>query len=317
METSKRSSLQRCGAVALAGIILLWSLLVTGSPGMAQRHRTERVAPAERREPYEESVSVERAITTICTERVQDPLGSVPIDEMAAQPPLPLTDARVKEGRKRAERLLSSAKKLVPSLLSQLAATYNLEALSQDWIRARVNAVHDIKAEVESHDNASWRPSEPHAIIFGTVFLAGLRSDEAMIAVLAHELTHAIAGTDGALLPLIRRIGARASQVAGASIGEDMSVELACEMVGLRVMEGYTSRTGNTKMMAQRLTRAMGKDCVRLDLADTDHLSPRETMRLLLKLEPNLTAAIIKAGEDDFKRKKADRSTAHNLPGHF
>lgn len=312
MEAGKRSNLWRRDALALAGIILLWTQLATGSPSTAQRHRPERDVSEKRREPLEESNIVERAIWTICTERNQDALGTIPIDEMAAQPLLPLTDVRVKEGRKRAERLLPKAKKLVPSLLSQLAATYNLEPLSQDWIRARVNAVREIKAEVENHDNASWRPSEPHAIIFGTVFLAGLRSDEAMITVLAHELTHAIDGTNRALLPLVRRIGARASQVAEVSIGETVAIELTCELIGLRVMRDYTSHTGNAKTMGQRLTRPMGKNCVRLDLADADHLSPRETMRLLLKLEPDLTAAIIKAGEDDLKRGKADRRTAHN-----
>lgn len=317
MQTGKRSNLLRRVTVVLVGFILLWSQLVMGLHGIAQKRRPERSAPDERREPREEGNIVERAITTICTERAQDPLGSIPIDEMGAQQPLPLTDARVKEGRKRAERLLPSAKKLVPSLLSQLAATYNLEALSRDWIKERVNAVRVIKAEVENHDNASWRPNEPHAIIFGTVFLAGLRSDEAMIAVLAHELTHAIDGTDQALLPLVRRIRARASQVGGASVGEDMAIELTCEMVGLRVMRDYTSRTGNAKTMAQRLTRAMGKDCVHLDLADESHLSPRETMRLLLKLEPDLATAIIKAKEDDFQRMKKDRSTSHNLPVRF
>ena len=298
MEAGKRSNLWRRGALALAGIILLWTQLATGSPGTAQTYKRERSAEYERNERSEERNVIERAIRTICTERAKDPLGSVPIDDMAEQPPLPLSDARVKEGKKRAERLLPKAKKLVPFWLNRLAVTYNLEALSEDWIRARVNAVREIKAEVESHDNASWRPSEPQTIIFGTVFLAGLPSDEAMITVLAHELTHAIDGTDGALVPLVRRIRVQATQVAGASIREAMAVELTCEMVGLRVMRGYMSHEGNAQTMVLRLTRAMGKNCVRLDLADENHLSPRETMSLLLKLEPDLTAAIIKADED-------------------
>jgi predicted Zn-dependent protease len=43
---------------------------------------------------------------------------------------------------------------------------------------------------MESRDNASVFLSKPHVITFGTIFLAGLRSDEGMISVLAHELMH-------------------------------------------------------------------------------------------------------------------------------
>ena len=40
---------------------------------------------------------------------------------------------------------------------------------------------------MDSRDNASVYLSRPHVITFGTIFLAGLRSDEGMISVLAHE----------------------------------------------------------------------------------------------------------------------------------
>src|SRR5438034_5066884 len=47
---------------------------------------------------------------------------------------------------------------------------------------------------IDARDNASVLLREPHTIEFGTIFLAGLRSDEAMISVLAHELTHVASG---------------------------------------------------------------------------------------------------------------------------
>ncbi|MDQ5827128.1 MAG: hypothetical protein M3441_23440, partial [Chloroflexota bacterium] len=220
---------------------------------------------------------------------------TIPIDQMAAARPLPLNHPKVIAGRKRAEKLLPVAKRLVPVALSRLAADYNLEALSLNWIYNRVKSVNVIKPEVEAHDNAYWRPSEPNAIIFGTIFLAGIRSDEAMITVLAHELTHAINGTDQSLQPLFARVEARASKVGRISLRGGMAGELTCEAVGLQAMRALTGRAlgkGTTKHLA----RAVGKNCVQRDLADANHLSPREMLRVLLALEPQLAIAITEAG---------------------
>jgi hypothetical protein len=224
---------------------------------------------------------------------------------MAAQSALPLTDARVIDGKKRAERLLPVAKKLVPSTLSRLAADYNLEPLSLSWIRARVQAVNTIKPEVEAHDNSYWRPSEPNAIIFGTIFLAGIRSDEAMITVLAHELTHAINGTDQSLQPLFARLGARASEIGMLPIQGNVAVELTCEAVGLQVMRAHIGKALG-KGTAKHLARAVGKNCVQRDLADANHLSPRETMQVLLALEPGLIKALAVAEEKKRPKKISD-----------
>lgn len=315
MKTIKRGTLLLRGAVVFAGFILLWPQLTAGPYINAQNQRSKHSARGERSEPEEKGSIVEQAIVTICTVRAQDPQGSIPIDEMAAHTPLPLTDSRVTAGRKRAEQLLPLAKKLVPAALSRLAATYNLEALNHDWIRARVNAVRNIKVEVESHDNASWRPDEPDAIIFGTIFLTGLRSDEAMIAVLAHELTHAVDGTDEALRSLVMRIGTKASQIGQLSIREAMAVELTCELVGLRVMREFTSRKSTIRTVS--LTRALGKNCVRLDLEDETHLSPLKTMRVLLILDSDLAIAIVKAKDEGGQRMKVDRSTSRESPIRF
>ena len=58
---------------------------------------------------------------------------------------------------------------------------------------------------MESRDNASVFLSRPHVITFGTIFLAGLRSDEGMISVLAHELMHVADGDNDSLRPLVCR----------------------------------------------------------------------------------------------------------------
>jgi predicted Zn-dependent protease len=56
---------------------------------------------------------------------------------------------------------------------------------------------------MDSRDNASVFLSRPHVITFGTIFLAGLRSDEGMISVLAHELMHIADGDNDSLRPLV------------------------------------------------------------------------------------------------------------------
>jgi hypothetical protein len=309
MTSLKRSGSLKRSITIFAGIILLSAQLMEVPHGSAQTRKRRRAAASVKKAPAVKATPkpdvIERAIMTICKERVRDPQGSIPIDVMAAQPPLPLTDPRVVEGRRRAERLLPVAKRLVPLALSRLAASYDLEPLNLNWIVSRASAVDTVKAEVELRDNAAWRPDDPRTITLGTVFLAGLRSDEAMIAVLAHELTHAVNSTDQALQPLQARLGARASQLKGSPIQAGMAGELTSEMVGIQVLRDYAGHSSKGGAMRRRMARALGKDCVRLDLADSHHLSPRETMRMLLKLDPNLTSAF--TGTGGVKRAKKRR----------
>lgn len=293
-----------------AGLILLCAQAMQSPHGNAQTREQKQTKPIERGLPsgetrWEEHDIIERAVASICEERVRDPQGSIPIDQMAAQRALPLTDPKVIAGRKRAERLLPVAKRLVPSALSRLAADYNLEALNLNWIYTRVKTVNVVKPEVDAHDNAYWRPSEPNAIIFGTIFLAGIRSDEAMVTVLAHELTHAVNGADQSLQPLFARVEARASRVGNLPILGGMAAELTCEAVGLQAMRAHTGRALG-KGTTRRLARAVGKNCVERDLADATHLSPRETLRVLLALEPELAMAITVA--EDKKRPPKSRN---------
>jgi hypothetical protein len=300
---------RRC-VVIFAGIFLLSAQAMQSPISSAQTHKQKQTKPNERglstsEARWEEHDIIDRAVASICEERIRDPHGSIPIDQMAAQRALPLTDPKVIAGRKRAERLLPVAKRLVPSALSRLAADYNLEALSLNWIHTRVRSVNTIKPEAEAHDNAYWRPSEPNTIIFGTIFLAGIRSDEAMITVLTHELTHAVNGTDQSLQPLFARVEARASRVGNLPIQGNMAAELTCEAVGLQAMRAHTGKVSG-KGTARRLARAVGKNCVQRDLADASHLSPRQTLRVLLALEPELAMAITVA--EDKKRPLRSRN---------
>src|ERR1700681_2391259 len=79
----------------------------------------EAFTPADRR-------LVERAIGQTCAERIRDPFGSMPIDEMQARPSLAVGHPDAVAGLRRAERVLPATRKLVAGAILQLAKEYNL-----------------------------------------------------------------------------------------------------------------------------------------------------------------------------------------------
>jgi hypothetical protein len=263
--------------------------------------------------PPQESVSavnsdrVEKAITFICQDRKLDPEASLPIDEMAVQPPFPLTASRVIAGRDRAQSMLPVAKRLLPFALNRVAARYGLEPLSSKWIVERIHSITAIRPDVAERDNASWYPSEPNAVVFGTVFLSALRSKEAILAVLAHEITHAIDGTDNALQPIFRRVNQDSSSVSLTAVEE-----LVCELVAIEVVRDYVSQTSSNRSKSRRLARPLQKNCVSLDLSDAHHLSPRNTMRTLLRLDPTLKFSGAHNPKSKQTKHKPVRGKRHN-----
>jgi len=253
----------------------------------------EVFTPADRR-------LVERAIGATCAERIRDPLGSVPIDDMQNRPSLPVNDAGAVAGARRAERLLPATRKLVINTIIQLAKEYDLYGAGVS--RARVNAatsrvemVRRVKPDVDARDNASVVLREPRTIEFGTIFLAGLPSDEAMISVLAHELTHIASGQPDSLRPLFRAIARRAAARTGLRIQGQRAEELACDLVGVMATRQFINQTPSWEPLPRRLARAFEHNCVDDDTSDEDHLSPRNTIRALfamdLTLANELTAA--------------------------
>jgi len=265
----------------IAAVICGVSLLLCSTPYLSQSaaHASDKAA-------LEKADRIERAVQFICQEQARDPKSTLPIDKMAAQPLMPVTVARVVAGRDRAQSMLPIAKRLLPFALSQVAANNNLEPLNVKWIVERIQSVTAIKPDVSEGDNASWNPAEPNTIVFGTVYLSALRSNEAMLAVLAHEITHAINGTDNALEPVFRRISQKTSLKGRAA------EELLCELVALEVVRDYINQTPRQGFRSRRLARPLYKNCVSLDLSDAHHLSPRQTMRMLISLDPKLNFAV-------------------------
>jgi hypothetical protein len=148
-----------------------------------------------------------------------------------------------------------------------------------------------VRADMELRDNASVFFQDPRTIRFGTLFLAGLRSDEGLLSVLAHELVHVADGPRGELSLLFRRVGRQAAAHAGR-LPPRRAEELTCDLVGVRVVRLYVARNFSDEPLARRAARAVEHNCVERDETDSAHLSPRETLRALLALEPDFAAEV-------------------------
>jgi hypothetical protein len=68
---------------------------------------------------------------------------------------------------------------------------------------------------------------------------------------------------------------------------------LTCDLVGAMVARAYITRTPGKETLARRLSRAIEHNCVEEDGTDEAHLSPRNTMRALLSLDPTLGSEIM------------------------
>src|SRR5438552_10662 len=292
-QRNKRKSL-------LLSISLLIQLVIA-PVSIAQRQPSRNGAHSTTtRDPFSSADRriVERAIGATCAERVRDPSGSVPIDEMQARPSLAVSNPEAVTGLHRAERLLHSTRKLVLNAIIQHTNEYDLygTATMQTKINSattRVEAVRRVKPDVDARDNASVVLRDPRTIEFGTIFLAGLRSDEAMIGVLAHELTHIASGQPDTLRPLFRAIGRRAATRTGLRIQGQRAEELSCDLVGALAVREYIKETPSWEPLPRRLARAFEHNCVDDDASDEDHLSPRNTIRALFALEVGLANEIL------------------------
>ena len=240
---------------------------------------------------------IDQAIGVVCSQRQLDPLGSVPIDVMQKRPSLSLRAPEVISGAERAQHLLPNAKALAIAALRELSHVYKIDHSRGHNLRmrramARIQAVVRVKPDIDARDNASVYLKNPRTITFGTIFLAGLPSDEGMISVLAHELTHIGDGNSDALWPLFRAVGERASNLTGMSIREQRAEELTCDLVGALAVQSFISASPNYDPLPRRLARSVEHNCVDEDDSDEEHLSPRNTLRAVLTLDRTLEARL-------------------------
>jgi hypothetical protein len=188
------------------------------------------------------------------------------------------------------------------------------EAPAQQAAFARLAGVRLIKPDMELRDNAAVIYREPRTIRFGTIFLAGLRSDEGMISVLAHELTHVADGAQGSLGALFRAVARQARRATQLRINTRRGEELTCDLVGALAVRAYIARTASVETLARRTARALEHNCVVRDQTDNTHLSPRSTMRAVLTLDSALARAITgDAGEPGVPPRARPRRAAHRI----
>jgi len=246
----------------------------------------------------ESKALLEDAIGVVCTQAKLDPNSSIAIDEMQARPSLPVTSPDARAGAERAQRLLPVAKSLVISSLRQLAGEYGFQNSPKFTVKlrlaiGRVSEVKRVRPDMDARDNASVYLSRPHVITFGTIFLAGLRSDEGMISVLTHELMHVADGDNDSLRTLVSAVGNKASDLTGLDIHGQRSEEITCDLIGAMAVRAYIVSTPDYESIARRLARSIQHNCVELDEGDEDHLSPRNTIRAILALNPGLVRELI------------------------
>ena len=246
----------------------------------------------------ESKALLEDAIGVVCTQAKLDPKSSIAIDEMQARPSLPVTSPDARAGAERAQRLLPIAKNLVINSLRSLATEYGFQKSPKFTYRlrlaiARVNEVRRVRPDMEARDNASVYLSRPHVITFGTIFLAGLRSDEGMISVIAHELMHVADGDNDSLRMIVAAVGNKASDLTGLDIHGQRSEEITCDLIGAMAVRSYIVSTPDYESISRRLARSVQHNCVDLDEGDEDHLSPRNTIRAILALNPGLVRELI------------------------
>ena len=288
--------------VALASWLIVAAALSGGTATVVAQRGVSRsgilTSHSRDRVSREAGEIVEVASETVCNERVRDPKGSVPIDDMQARPSLPVDSPEAVVAAQRARRLLPIAQRLVITALKQLSRDYNVngsrgyESKLQRAI-ARVEAVQDIRPDVDSRDNASVLMRNPRTIIFGTIFLAGLPSDEGIISVLSHELVHIADSSRDNLKLLFRAIGNRASGLTGLKIRDQRAEELTCDLVGTVATRSFVSVTPTYEALPQRISRSLEHNCVDTDEGDEDHLSPRDTIRAILFLRPALSRELV------------------------
>ena len=241
---------------------------------------------------------IDQAIGVVCSERRLDPLGSVPIDDMQRRPSLSLHAPEVMTGAERAQHLLPNAKTLAIAALLKLSRAYNTDRFSNHNLRmrraiARIRAVVRVKPDIDARDNASVYLKNPRTITFGTIFLAGLPSDEGMVSILAHELIHIGDGNSDTLQPLFHAVGERASKLTGLRIREQRAEELTCDLVGALAVQSFVSASPSYVPLPRRLARSIEHNCVDEDDSDEEHLSPRNTLRAVLTLDRTLRRVLV------------------------
>ena len=289
--------------IQLIFLFLIITLAATSFDAAAQKRKKQSAQNKQTLTSHSSDVlspeareMVELASAVVCKERIRDPKGSVPIDDMQGRPSLPVRSPEAVAGAKRAQRLLPIAKSLAVASLRRLTKDYLISKGYNSRLQraiTHVEAVKYVRPDEGSRDNASVFLKNPHTIVFGTIFLAGLPSDEGIISVLAHELVHIADGSEDSLNLLFGAVGTRAAKLTSMKIHGQQAEELTCDLVGTLAARAYVSSSPSYELLPRRISRSVEHNCVDQDEGDDDHLSPKNTIRALLALNPSLARELV------------------------
>jgi hypothetical protein len=225
--------------------------------------------------------------------------GLINLTDSWDTPSADLRQARL--GIKNARRLLPLAKNLT---LEALRASLKSSGLVRE--KQSIASVKKIVLDPGLGDTAEVREDNLSVIHIGTEYATYLTSDDEVMLLLGHELTHVAART-GRLNQFIEEVAETARLDASIAPVERQKEELACDFVGAEVLKRFIALHPTEETNAERFTRAFGYDppaerfarawqyfCdyYKGDLGDEEHLSPYQTLNTLLRFDTELKALV-------------------------
>lgn len=190
-------------------------------------------------------------------------------------------------GVARAARLLPLARRLATEVLADVAGRYGGGTEQVRRACARVEAVTDVRLDEGLGDLAEFDEEKPTQVSVGAEYARDLESDDEVVVLLTHELTHA-AAVDGDLDGLIAAVAAEARQRAGVFAAAEQQEDLLCEYVGAQALKRFARLYPDREAPAARVGRVFACDQQEGDEADAEHLSSAETWRALRSLDSEL-----------------------------
>jgi len=206
----------------------------------------------------------------------------------------------VDSGIKRAERLLSAAKKLVIESLRQLPASLNATAAEVARAEHFVNAINTVVLDEDLDEAAEFDDEDPTAVHIGPGYALFLETDEETVMLLGHELTHA-AEQERNLMDFVRTVAAKVESDVGVYVDRAQRHDLTCDFIGEQVLKRFIRLNPSKESSALRFAHALDYNCDDdKDDSDDEHLSQDDTLKSLLLLDPELNGMIV--GEAVVKR---------------
>jgi hypothetical protein len=208
---------------------------------------------------------------------------------------------QIYQGMRNAQRLLPLAKRLT---LEALGASLKSSGLSGE--RRLIASVRWVELDPSLGGTAEVREENLSVIYVGPSYAVFLTSNEDAVLMLGHELTH-VAARAGRLNRFINGLAKAAWLYASVVPRDRQTEELACEFIAAQALKRFIALHPTGEADVVRFSRAFGYETPseRLALAwqefcapydgdpgDEEHLSRNQTVRTLLRLDPELKTLV-------------------------